>query len=96
MRVHTRQAAYDLKKLWGKGFVEKIDSSHRYRPYPEGIRAMTALVVLRDKILKPLLAGCCPRKRRPKLKNPTIFDTPMNDFKSICQHLFKDLGLAAA
>lgn len=91
-----RQAAYDLKKLRGKGFVEKIDSSHRYRPYPEGIRAMTALAVLRDKILKPLLASCCPRKRRPKLKNPTIFDTHYERLQIDMQHLFKDLGLAAA
>jgi len=76
--------------------VEKIDSSHRYRPYPQGIRAMTALVVLREKILKPLLASSCPRKRRPKLKNPTIFDTHYERLQTDMQHLFKDLGLAAA
>jgi hypothetical protein len=66
------------------------------RPYPDGIRAMTALVVLRDKVLKPLLASCCPRKRRPKLKNPTIFDTHYQRLQIDMQHLFNDLGLAAA
>jgi hypothetical protein len=91
-----RQAAYDLKKLRGKGFVEKIDSSHRYRLFTQGIRALTALVALRDKILKPLLASCCQRKRGPKPKNPTVLDTHYERLQIDMQQLFKDLGFAAA
>jgi hypothetical protein len=52
-----RRAAYDLKKLRGKGMVRKIGTSRRYEPEPDGLRAMTALVVLREKVIKPLLAA---------------------------------------
>jgi hypothetical protein len=90
-----RQAAYDLKKLRGKGFVEKIDSSHHYRLFTQGIRALTALIVLRDKILKPLLASCCQRKRGPKPNNPTVLDTHYERLQIDMQQLFKDLGFAA-
>ena len=51
-----RQAAYDLKKLRAKGLVEKVgERSRRYRPTVDGLRAMAALIILREKVLKPLL-----------------------------------------
>jgi hypothetical protein len=52
-----RQAAYDLKKLRGKDWVRKIDTSPRYETVPEGLQTMTALLVLREKVIKPVLAG---------------------------------------
>jgi len=36
--------------LRGKGMVRKIGTSRRYEPEPDGLRAMTALVVLREKV----------------------------------------------
>jgi hypothetical protein len=32
-------------------------AAHRYEPLPTGLRAMTALLVLRNKAIKPLLAA---------------------------------------
>jgi len=90
-----RQAAYDLKKLRGKQLIEKIGSSHRYRPSPTGLRAMTALVVLRDKIVKPLLASSCHRKRGPKPSNATALDAQYERLQTAMQGLFDQLGLAA-
>ena len=55
----SRQAAYDLKKLRGKELVSKIGNSRRYRPTPTGLKAMAALMVLRDKVIMPLLAASC-------------------------------------
>ena len=52
-----RQAAYDLKKLRGKPIVRRIGSTRRYEPLPSGLRAITALLVLRNKAIKPLLAA---------------------------------------
>lgn len=51
------RAAYDIKKLRGKNLVTKNGNSHRYAPTSDGLRAIAALTVLRDKVLKPLLAG---------------------------------------
>src|SRR5262249_29404487 len=43
-----RHAAYDLKKLRGKHIVCRIGHTRRYEPLANGLRAMTALVVLRN------------------------------------------------
>lgn len=90
-----RQAAYDLKKLRGKQLIEKIGSSHRYRPSTAGLRAMAGLVVLRDKIIKPLLASCCQRKRGPKPRNATPIDTHYDQLQLAMRKLFDELGFAA-
>jgi len=37
--------------------VRRIGHTRRYEPLPSGIRAMTALVVLRNKAIKPLAAA---------------------------------------
>ena len=47
-----RHAAYDLKKLRGKQIVRRIGHTRRYEPLPTGLRAMTALLVLRNKAIK--------------------------------------------
>ena len=53
----ARRAAYDLKKLRGKKIVQRIGRTRRYEPVPKGLRAMAALVVLRNQAIKPLLAA---------------------------------------
>ena len=65
----ARHAAYDLKKLRAKGLIGKVASSRRYQAPPEGLRTIAALVVLRDKVIKPILAGTAkptmdPRRER--------------------------------
>jgi len=57
----VRQAAYDLRKFRGKGLVMKPGRSRRYRVPPDAARTMTALTVLRDQVIGPILAGAaCP------------------------------------
>jgi hypothetical protein len=60
------RAAYDLKKLRGKNIVQRIGKTHRYEVIPKGLRALTALVVLRNKAVKPLLAAAQNFGRRGK------------------------------
>ena len=43
-----RRAAYDLKKLRSQGMVRKIGASRRYEPELAALRAIAALLVLRD------------------------------------------------
>jgi len=52
----ARRAAYDVKKLRGKNLVAKMAQSRRYQVLADGLRSITALVVLRERVLKPLLA----------------------------------------
>lgn len=90
-----RHAAYDLKKLRSKKLVDKIESSHRYQPTRQGLRALTALLVLRDKVIKPLLASSCQLKRGPKPKNATPIDHHYHRLQVDMRNLFQDLGIAA-
>jgi hypothetical protein len=68
------RAAYDLKKLPGKNLIVKGGNSRPYTPEPQGLRAMAALSVLREKVLKPLLAGVTSRQRGPQPAEVTRLD----------------------
>ena len=61
-----RQAAYDLMKLRGKKLVERIRKTRYYRIKSAGIRILAGLLTLREKVIKPVLAGLGkPRVGRP-------------------------------
>ena len=59
-----RQAAYDLLKLRAKGLAERIGETRRYRLTPDGIRTLVGMTVLREKVIKPVLAGLGKQRRR--------------------------------
>ncbi|MCL6544162.1 MAG: hypothetical protein K6T61_02965 [Bryobacteraceae bacterium] len=62
---------------------------------PEGLRALAALVVLRDKVIKPLLAAQCDLRRRPRLRNPTPIDLRYDALQRHMRDLLEELGMAA-
>src|SRR4029077_10748693 len=65
-KYNARKAAYDLRKLRGKALVQRIAKTRRYRVRRPGIRTLAALLILREKVLKPVLAGVCrPKRGRP-------------------------------
>jgi len=61
----SRRAAYDLKKLRAKQRARRIESTRRYEATPEGLRALAALLVLHDKVIKPLLAAVLNARSSP-------------------------------
>ena len=75
--------------------MEKIGSSHRYRPTRQGLRALIALLVLRDKVIKPLLASSCQLQRGPKAKNTTRLDQHYHRLQAGMRDLFAEMGIAA-
>src|SRR5437764_30564 len=91
-----RQAAYDLKKLRAKGLLEKVDRARRYRLPPAGVRTLAALLVLREHVIKPLLAGTAKPKMGRKPKTWTRVDAHYEALRKEMHALFDDLGLAAA
>jgi hypothetical protein len=93
----TRQAAYDLKKLRGKHLVVKPAASRRYHPPPQALRTITALLVLRDQVISPLLAGVripAPRRGR-KPATWTRTDQHYEGLRLGMKALLDDLGIAA-
>jgi hypothetical protein len=56
---------------------------------------MVALVVLRDKVIRPLLAASGKLPPRPKLQNQTRVDRRYENLRDTMRLLFMDLGLVA-
>lgn len=90
-----RQAAYDSKKLRAKGFIRKIKGTRRNEGTTEGLKAMAALHVLREKVIKPLFSGCTARKIGRKPKNWSMVDQHYEAIRVNIQQLFPLIGIAA-
>ncbi len=90
----TRQAIYDLAKLRGKNLIQRIGRSRRYEACPEGIRAMCAYLLLREKVIKPLLAGVAHKPDLPP-KDPSPIDQHYIALRLELLRTFATLGLVA-
>jgi hypothetical protein len=91
-----RRASYDLKKFRAKQLVRKIERKRRYEAMPDGVRALTALLVLRDKVIKPLLAAACrPRRRGRPPSNLTALDHHYYTLRRTMSQVFTELGIGA-
>lgn len=91
----ARQAAYDLKKLRGKQMVRRLGNTRNYEPTSTGLRALTALLVLRDKVIKPLLAASIETHPTHGAQNPTPLDHHYEATRTGLLGIFRELGLAA-
>jgi DNA-binding transcriptional ArsR family regulator len=91
----TRQAAYDLKKLRGKGLITKVGASRRYRLQPPAMRAIAALLILRQHVIAPILAGVRSPHLGRKPKQWTTADRQYEQLRIGMQPLFQELGIAA-
>jgi hypothetical protein len=95
-RAYTlRQAAYDLKKLRAKGLIVRLGRSRRCTVHPHSLRAVAALLILREQVIMPILAGVrSPRiGRRPNTWTPA--DRHYERLRIHMQPLLEELGLAA-
>ena len=90
-----RQAAYDLKKFRGKELVRLIGKSRRYEPTPNGLRMISGLTVLRERILEPLTRGIGNFAATVSGANPTSLDQRYAKIREQAHEIFRELGLAA-
>ncbi len=96
----ARRAAYDLKKLRGKALATKLDRSHRYQLIPEGVPTLAALVLLREKVLRPLLAAAANPPSAPIRATPghkrsfwERVDYGYSRFRRDMERLFRELHI---
>lgn len=91
----SRQAFYDLNKLRGKGLLDRVEKTRRYSCHMAGIRTLTAMLILREKVIKPVLAGA----GRKRVGRPPKNIHPIDKHYANLQHemfcAFEMLGLAA-
>jgi hypothetical protein len=91
----ARNAAYDIAKMVGKNLVRRIERSRRYAVDPPGLRTLCAYLLLREKVIKPLLAGIVrPCGRPPKALAP--LDQHYVALREEIQRTFQTIGLVAA
>ena len=92
---NCRHAAYDLSKIRGKGLVERIGKSRRYCTTSDGVGKLGAYTILRDQVIKLLLAGIVRRQgRQPKTIHP--LDQHYQNLREELYNTFETLGLAVA
>ena len=80
------QANYDLRKLRGKGLLERIGDTRRYRPTAQGLRVAVLLAKLREQLLQPLFAAI--RRKRPRPKPRRSLSEPDCTYFRVAQALF--------
>jgi hypothetical protein len=91
----ARRAAYDLAKARGKGLTERVPGHCRYQCQPQQLRTLCAYVVLREEVLKPLLAATqCDRLHDPP-KQLAPLDQQYVLIHAQMNRTFELLGLAA-
>jgi hypothetical protein len=90
-----RKASYDLRKLRGKSLVERVGKTRRYWVRRPGIRTLAALLILREQVIKPVLAGVCRPKRGRPPKNLHPLDVHYQKLKVEMLATLKTLKLAA-
>ena len=89
------RAAYDLRKLRGKQVIVKIGKSRRYETVSEGLRAMTATLVLREHVIKPVLASVSQSETPLKPDLTLSLDDNYQALRQGMNNLLANLGLAA-
>ena len=75
--------------------MQRIGATRRYEAGPAGLKAITALVVLRHKAIKPLLAGAQGIRPRRGAHNPTPLDAHYDALRAAMRGVFHELGIAA-
>jgi hypothetical protein len=91
----ARRASYDLKKLRGKQIVSRIGKTRRYETVAAGLKAVTALIVLRDKAIKPLLAAARELRPSRQTQNPRAIDNHYDAIRLAMKGVFQELGITA-
>lgn len=90
-----RNASYDLRKLRAKNVVSRLGRSRRYEATPEGLRTMSAILTIRDKVLIPLLANAGKREKGRPCMNQIELNTHYRNIQGEMQNIFKIIGIAA-
>jgi len=84
----ARRAAYDIKKLRGKDMVRKIGASRRYEPLHQGPTSPHCSGVLREKVIRPLLAASTRPRATPNYPiRPRSISTTKTS-ASVCTPLY--------
>ena len=90
-----RQAVYDLAKFAAKGLISHKPRCRYYQIIPESVRALAAYLVIRERVLKPILAGVAKQHPGRPPKNIDPLDQHYLNLRSELFETLEKLGIAA-
>jgi hypothetical protein len=94
MKYTPRQSAYDLKKLRGKKLLNKLHpGARRYQATKEGLRTLMGLMVLRQKVIEPVLKYMGRAKSGTVFKETAKLDQHFRDMQHSMACVFRELHL---
>jgi hypothetical protein len=89
-QYQARHASYDLKKLRGKNLIRQ-NGRRYYETSADSLQKITALAILQDKVIKPVLAKASNAKSRktPALASPieAHYAAVQKEIAALCQAL---------
>ena len=92
----ARQGAYDIRKLRAKNLITRKHTTRRYLTPPDAVRTIAGILILRDQVLIPCLAGIRAPQISPPPTSPSPADQYYDKLRSQMRALLHDCGLAAA
>ena len=90
-----RQAAYDLSKLRAKGPIKKVPRSRRHQHDPQGLQILCGLLILREKVIRPVLSSLGRAQPGKRPKQCGAIDIHYENLQQELHHAFQTLGIAA-
>jgi len=90
-----RQAAYDLQKLRGQQLVRVEPGTRRYHARPSGLRQLSAVLLLREQVLEPLLSATEAKHEPVVSKESSPLDALYEQLRGAMQEVLCHLQFAA-
>lgn len=84
------------RKLRRKNLVVRPGRSHRYQIPPDAARTVTALLLVRDHVIAPILAGSPGLRPGRKPTHWTRVDRDYENLRIGMPDLFGDLGISVS
>ena len=75
--------------------IKHVGKTRRYQPMLNGLRVMAALLVLGNKVVRPILAAAQPLRPSRGTQNSTPIDRHYETMRLAMQKIFHELGIAA-
>ena len=88
-----RQASYDLRKLRGHDLINKPGKGRRYNVAPDAARVMCGLLVLREHVIAPILAGLRKPARGQRPTHLSLIDRDYETLRTDMNTLFEHLAI---
>ena len=92
---NQRHAVYDLAKFMAKGLMSHERRGRYYRIMPTAVRALMAYLIIREQVLKPILAGAGRKRLGRPPKNMDPIDQHYLNLRSELFDTLNKLGIAA-